>query len=298
MSNELTRATITLVTPPALEPVPLQDMKDFLYVDFSADDKLIMRLIRTARMAVETYTRRALLTQEWLYAIDYFPGYELLYTARGYPSLLLPKPPFQAVQSIQYVDVFGDVQPLPEQTDYGKDSSLFYGYQLDPGNETQPARLTPPWARPFPPTRRVPRAVQVDFTCGYCDAAYVSIAANALNAITGYTFPQSDNGATIYIPDAGPTAGSSPAVGQLLTAVLAVDAQGNGTITPAASVSVTDSLAFIRGYVPDEMLLAIKLHVAHFYRRRGDDAPARAVGGDEYPDGWQTLLDPWINRIA
>jgi len=283
------KAQLSLVTPPATEPLSLVDAKKSLRVDYSYDDDLITSLIVAARQAVESYTHRALVTQEWLYEMDEFPQIHPLYQRRGFPQIIVPKPPLQSIVSCQYVDTSGNLQPLPQQTDYGRDSSPLYGYQLMPGSDTQPARLLPAWARPWPPVRLVAGCVQLDFIAGYCDADYVSIAAGELGTITGFTFPQSDNGDLIYVPGAGPA-------GTRLVATLVVDQNGNGTITPAASGPVTNALAFVGGEVPPEIIQAMKQYVAFLYQRRGDDAlPPNA---NEYPPAFEALLSPLICHIV
>ena len=45
----------------------------------------------------------------------------------------------------------------------------FYGYQIDPGGEIEPARLLPPWERPWPPGRLKPNNVLIQFVAGFGD---------------------------------------------------------------------------------------------------------------------------------
>lgn len=62
------------VTAPAVEPLTLTEAKDFLRVSGSDDDTLITSLIVAARLAVEQYTNRKLITQTWDLWMDDFPG--------------------------------------------------------------------------------------------------------------------------------------------------------------------------------------------------------------------------------
>jgi len=283
------KAQLSLITPPAAEPLALVDAKKSLRVDYSYDDDLITSLIVVARQAVESYTHRALVTQEWMYEMDSFPPLHPLYMRRGFPQILVPKPPLQSIVSFQYVDTAGDLQDLPQQTDYGRDWLAMYGYQLMPGSETQPARLLPPWARPWPPCRLAAGCVQLDFIAGYCDADYVSIANGSLGVIVGFVFPQSASGKMIYIPGAGPA-------GTRLVAKLAVDGNGSGTITPAASSGVNNALAFVGGEVPAEIIQAMKQYVGFLYARRGDDAVL--PNSSEYPPAFEALLSPLVCHIV
>jgi uncharacterized phiE125 gp8 family phage protein len=63
-----------LLTPPAIEPITLAEAKLYLRVDEGDDDDLIAALIAAARTQVETRTRRALITQQWRYVRDAWPG--------------------------------------------------------------------------------------------------------------------------------------------------------------------------------------------------------------------------------
>ena len=183
---------VKLITPPALEPISLQEAKAHLRVDFGDDDDYISALITAARDFAEGFTRRAFLTQSWLLALDHFPGahdytqgfwdYGVLGDAAlglglppvGYTyefksevyfragQILIPGPPLQTIDSLTYLDENGVQQTL--------DPSL---YQVDSINE--PARVAPAANQMWPLTQisvRAPilNAVQIGFTAGYGDA--------------------------------------------------------------------------------------------------------------------------------
>lgn len=281
--------SISLVTPPACEPLSLSDAKLQLGMDSSEtyDDARISRLIVSARRTLENITRRALITQRWTMKLDGWPPLHPLYSARGFPEILIPKPPLQSLVSFQYVDTGGILQTLQQQTDYGADASMMYGYQLNLGSETQPARLTPPWARPWPPLRMVPENVIVDFWAGYCSAVYLSTAASTA-AIAGTKFDPGDDGDDIYIPGAGPA-------GSMLVGVLAVDDQGNGTVTPAPSNTVSNVVAFVGGYVPEEILDGMRMQIAYLYAQRGDVLDKNVPCG---APGVEDLVSYYINYTA
>ena len=154
---------------PVAEPVTLNDVK--LQLGFGPmqdsdraasqilNDKL-RAFIVAARQACENFTRRAFITQTWLLRMSGFPGKDWRYNWNGYPVIQFPKPPFQSVDFVNYVDTFGDVQALPLDTTYGN-AAPQYGYQLSRGSETAPGRIYSSWARPWPPTRMVPSNVMV-----------------------------------------------------------------------------------------------------------------------------------------
>lgn len=53
------------ISPPAIEPVSLAEARDHLRITGEEEDAAIESLIVTARIAVETDTRRVLMAQEW-----------------------------------------------------------------------------------------------------------------------------------------------------------------------------------------------------------------------------------------
>jgi uncharacterized phiE125 gp8 family phage protein len=65
---------LQLITPPALEPVTLDEAKAHLKVDTSDDDALIATLITAARARAEWHTGRAFAAQSWILWLDCWPG--------------------------------------------------------------------------------------------------------------------------------------------------------------------------------------------------------------------------------
>ena len=63
-----------LLTPPAVEPVTLAEVKAYLRVAHDDDDGVIAALIAAARSLVEAQTRRALITQTWQLRRDFWPS--------------------------------------------------------------------------------------------------------------------------------------------------------------------------------------------------------------------------------
>lgn len=78
---------------PAVEPVNLTEAKLHLRVDTEDDDAVIMQLIQTARVDVETISLHKLITQTWDYYLDGFPGCSVIE---------MPYPPLQSVTAIYY----------------------------------------------------------------------------------------------------------------------------------------------------------------------------------------------------
>lgn len=78
-----------LVTPPAMEPVTLEEAKLHLRIDGTEEDSLISALITAARQKAEEYTRRAFIAQTWELALDSASG-----------KVYLPRPPIQAINEV------------------------------------------------------------------------------------------------------------------------------------------------------------------------------------------------------
>jgi uncharacterized phiE125 gp8 family phage protein len=107
-------------------------------------DPLLNIFIKSARLAAERITNRALITQTWDLYLDAFPAWELF----------VPKPALQSVSSISYVDTDGVTRTLATSE-----------YLVDAKSE--PGRITPVFGGIWPVTRWQTNAVTVRFVCGY-----------------------------------------------------------------------------------------------------------------------------------
>lgn len=96
---------LSLVSPPASEPMGLDELKAHLRVAGTTDDGEIVGMLIAAREAAEAYLNRALVTQTWDW---WLPGFPL----PDFPErrLVLPKPPLQSVTSVKYIDAAGAEQ--------------------------------------------------------------------------------------------------------------------------------------------------------------------------------------------
>lgn len=84
--------SLTLVTPPAVEPLVIGDVREALRISDTDEVPLLERYITGARQQVENDTQRKLVTQTWDVAIDAWPC--------GDVPLCLPIGPIQSVTSI------------------------------------------------------------------------------------------------------------------------------------------------------------------------------------------------------
>ena len=142
----------TLVTPPAVEPVTLEELKSHLYVDHDADDALLALYAQAARVAVEAECWRAILTQTWDLFLPAWP-------ADG--VIVLPRPPLQSVTSITYRDGDNVTTTLAAAT-----------YEVDTASE--PGRVVMAVGQSWPSaTLAASNPIRVRFVAGWADAASV-----------------------------------------------------------------------------------------------------------------------------
>lgn len=156
-----------LVTPPAIEPINLDEAKAHLREESNDSDALISTLIVAARQYAEGDTRRSFITQTWRTESFGFPGavsFNALLT--GHPSeratninyLRLAHGPVQAITGITYIDENGVVQTL-DPTNYVADLSRDIPRVYEAPFEYWPICLVQPGC------------VKVTYTVGYGAAA-------------------------------------------------------------------------------------------------------------------------------
>jgi hypothetical protein len=290
-----------LITPPASEPVTLAEVKlqlGFGPVEDSTREasailsEKLRPFILAARRECESYCRRVFITQRWLLRRDGFPGGDFAYNGHGYAEILLPKPPFQSIDFFKYVDTAGAVQSLTLDTTYGN-GSLQYGYQLRRGTLTQPARVMPSWARPWPPSRMVPSNVMIQFRCGYGQPIVCSMTQGsaALTISGGITFNPDD--APLMAGDTGlpiSVQGAGANGGVLNTFIASVDGSGHATLKDVAVATVANVAGWAGQPVPEEIRNAIKLTIEAYYNQGSD--------GGELPLAARRQLEYYRNLVA
>lgn len=186
-------ALVTTVQP-AQEPVSSTDLASFLRIDPSDTDSVnnAVSLALGARVLIEGYLRRRLITQTLQYSLDHFPwgdvnsasmvaGYPMitagasLYDVNSTLSIWLPGGNVQSISSFTFLTAGVSATPV----------SLVPG----PGNDyiqdvaSVPARLTPPWGKPWPPMGSYnTNSVQITYVVGYGDTG-ADVPGNILSAI-------------------------------------------------------------------------------------------------------------------
>lgn len=141
---------LNLVTEPEVEPITLEEAKQHLRVDTTADDIYITSLITAARQVAEERTSRAFITQTWDMIIDDFPMGS---------TIRLLKPNLQSVENIYYTD--------SNEQKHTIDKSIY-----DVDTNSVPGRIFLGFAKIWPVViLRPAAAVRIRFTAGYGDTA-------------------------------------------------------------------------------------------------------------------------------
>lgn len=161
------RHSYTLVTPPAAEPVTLDEAKAWAKIDADDDDALVSQLVTAARITAEEFTRRVFVTQTWRLTLDLEASllnsalpegkYDLPVTALdgGLPrEVQIPKPPLQSVASV---------------TTYALDNSSSSFASSNYLVDTAGGRLVLNLGCIWPPNLRPRAAVEINYVAGYGD---------------------------------------------------------------------------------------------------------------------------------
>jgi hypothetical protein len=165
--------SLVLVTPPEVEPITAQDVRESLSLGTPPSDLAVETWIRSERQKLDGANGalgRALITQTWDWALDAFPGSPWAthkpFAATRWPQNLpggcydnaiqLPLAPVQTVDFIEYRDSSGDVQTVDPLE-----------YRLIPG---EPALLVPETGASWPSPEYGHGEITIRFTAGYGDA--------------------------------------------------------------------------------------------------------------------------------
>lgn len=148
--------SLVLVTPPADEPISIEEAKHHLKMDeIDEDNVLIADLIKTVRQSAEAASWEAFVTQEWKMMIPRFP---CIYEYGDDARIELKKPPLQSVTHVKYIDEDGAQQTLAEGTDYTVHTHSYPGF------------IVPAYGQNWPYARCQPDAIEIQFKCGYGNA--------------------------------------------------------------------------------------------------------------------------------
>lgn len=155
---------LKLITPPTVDPISIVDLdllKQHLHeaTDVADEDELITAYLNAAWELAERHTWRQFLTATWRYTLLNWTSQDPDQTYGRYLTpILIPRPPCQSIDLVQYYDCDGALQTLAVDDDYEVD------------DESDIWSIRPAYEACWPNVRRNhPKAVQITFTAGYGD---------------------------------------------------------------------------------------------------------------------------------
>jgi uncharacterized phiE125 gp8 family phage protein len=144
---------LSLLNGPAIEPVSLSETKQWLRIDENDEDDLLAALNVSARLTIEAYTRRSLLTQNWRMTLDAWPQSS---KCRAPLAISIPFAPFRQISAVRVFDKT-DVAQIVAPNSYHAPAA------------DDRARLTFTSQPPAPGRRN--DGIEIDVVAGYGDNA-------------------------------------------------------------------------------------------------------------------------------
>jgi uncharacterized phiE125 gp8 family phage protein len=137
---------LKLITPPAVEPVTVAEVKLHTHIDHDVEDALLTTWIKSGRMLAESFQNRAFITQILEMSFDVFPDL----------PLLIPRAPLQSIDSLKYFDYLN-----------AETAAVLTDFIIDVGGETK-GRIGFAYNKQWPGvTLRSMSAVKIRYTAGY-----------------------------------------------------------------------------------------------------------------------------------
>ena len=262
-----TRQTIA----PTAEPIHLDEAKLHLRVDDTADDTVITRLIRAARMHCEAFLGQQMVAATYTYQFEQFPD-----------VVTVPYPPLLEVTGITYVDSDSVTQTV-DTDDYVVDTNPPFGRIYEAYNES------------WPTCREFTNDITVTFVAGKVIPFTVNATTDYLTW-SGWTPTDADS---YQLSNSGGATGALPAGLSTYTRYFVRDTTGSTCKLAATSggtaIDITGAgtgTHFI-GEVPENWRAAMLLLIGHWYENR----EAVVVGSTtaELPQAAKALL--WDDRL-
>lgn len=272
---------IQLITAPTAQPLTLDEAKLHARVDIDDDDVLIAALISAARDYAQGLTHKQMVAARYKQVLDGFPGPSLIgipygraLTLPGH-AIYLERNPVLAVESIQYLDMAGDVQTMPAcqyTVDYSSD----------------PVRITPVFGQIWPIPLPQIASVWVNFRAGYAEALTTNVAANTASAPMWKTLAVGD--AMRFFNSGGALpAPLQPNVDYIVSTVVS---PGVYQLQDVTLTDVGSGLSFV-GEIPEGLKAWLKIRLATLYENREEVAIMTRGKIDALPYV-DRLLDPYM----
>jgi len=141
---------IDVTTAATVDPLTLDDAKDWARIDTDDDDSTVRRLIKSSTNRLEAVTGRRFINTTLTAYFDGFPTSD-----RDWLELRVL--PVSSVSSIKYLAASDGTETTWSSSNYSVDNK----------SENMPVRITPVFSESYPTARDVPNSVYVEFVCGY-----------------------------------------------------------------------------------------------------------------------------------
>lgn len=152
------------VTPPADEPVSVEEVKIHTHIDHTEEDELIASWISTGRELAEDYQRRSYVGQAWEMTFDQFPEM----------PILLPRAPIIGLLSIKYWDYLNQEYTLYDGGDNPITTTEEPPTTLESNDDfivdifAEPGRIGFAYGKSWPSAQLRPMAaVKIRYAAGY-----------------------------------------------------------------------------------------------------------------------------------
>jgi len=133
-----------LLSPPALEPLTLDEARAYLRVEHNDEDETVAALVTAARLQIEAQARRALITQTWRLSLDAWPDRGVIAVRPG---------PLQSLTAARVYDL--------DNVAHAIDTQSFVP------DRASSALVFTPWSVAEP--QRPNAGIELDVICGYGD---------------------------------------------------------------------------------------------------------------------------------
>lgn len=262
---------------PAVEPVPIDDIRTHLRVTGTADDPTLAGYLRAARRYIEEIQGRAFLTQTRTLALDAFPEDD--------GPIELPGAPLASISSIAYTLEDGSSATVDAST-----------YHTD--TQSMPGRAVLKVDEEWPDDDLVAvNGVLVTYVAGAAPVTATVTISSATPAVVTWSSHGLPNGspvsfATTSALPTGLTAERTYYVAQAASGTFQLAASPGGSSIATSSAGSGTHTATSVWRVPSTIIHAIKLLVGHLFENREATTEAALR---EVPLALQTLID--IDRI-
>lgn len=149
--------SVRRITNPSTYSVTVEEAREFMRVQTTAEDFLIEALIKAAEGYAENYTKSAICRQQWQIKLDGFDGHD--------GDIVLPRAPLSTVSTecvVQYI----------EDTTAGNTTTIS-ATAITVDYDSRPGRVYPSYDNDWPEPRDVRNAVTVTYWAGYSTPANV-----------------------------------------------------------------------------------------------------------------------------